>query len=294
MTKSFNTRAGSLTAALFLTAGLGLAQQYTFQKIYNFPAQSYPTLSVDLTSAGQIVGTYTNFATFANAYVVTNGKLQVVRVPNVPNGGYIYASKDGQALVSAGPEYGVYLYNIATASASPLKTGTYGFTPSGLNDVGDVVGVGYQFPIQDRGRPSVLFSFLTFDFNYYNYPDSTATTLKDINNSLTIVGSYIQSNGEQGFLLPNGGTPQKITFPGSVRPVPLSINSQGKVYGFYNTSNSTAPFVFDGTNYINVQPPNTSACQLGRIKDNGTVVIACSQDLTTNTAAVYLATPTGR
>ena len=287
------TSTAALVALTLGIAGTLNAQSYSFQKVYNFPSQDYPITTVNLTDAGEVVGDYTNYATFSSAYSIANGVLQPIKPAGDP-GAVILAVSGDKALVSEGPGYKIYFYDLSTQSlGSVFSTGQNAFNPTGLNGNEDVVGTGTTSSAY-IGRDAFHGSASTYSYSSFTYPKSTSTTFAAINDARSIVGTYTltQSGNPQGFLLPYGGSVENITFPGSTATYPLSINNDGKVFGTYSTANSSSPFVFDGTHYTAVLPANTNYCSPGNIKDSGTIVMTC-RDLTTDTFAVYIGTPSG-
>lgn len=80
----------------------------------------------------------------------------------------------------------------------------------------------------------------------YDVPNSTSTTIWDVNPGLEMVGTYIDSTGKQhGFVqLPDGTAPITLDFPNAVATVAQGINPAGAIVGQYrDTSGHTHGFL---------------------------------------------------
>jgi hypothetical protein len=69
----------------------------------------------------------------------------------------------------------------------------------------------------------------------YDVPNSTLTTIWDINPEEELVGTYKDSSGKQhGFLqLPGGSAPITIDYPNAVATVAMGLNPEGTIVGQY-------------------------------------------------------------
>jgi hypothetical protein len=74
----------------------------------------------------------------------------------------------------------------------------------------------------------------------YDVPNSTFTTIWDINPGQEFVGTYKDTSGKQhGFLqLPHGSTPITVEYPGAVATIAMGINPGGAIVGQYTDTNS--------------------------------------------------------
>ncbi|MGH9667954.1 MAG: hypothetical protein ACRD9L_26350, partial [Bryobacteraceae bacterium] len=69
----------------------------------------------------------------------------------------------------------------------------------------------------------------------YDVPNSTFTTIWDINPEEELVGTYKDSSGKQhGFLqLPGGSAPSMIDYPNAVTTIAMGLNPEGTIVGQY-------------------------------------------------------------
>ncbi len=92
-----------------------------------------------------------------------------------------------------------------------------------------------------------------------NFPGSTSTTVRGINDLGEIVGSYQDSKGTHGFLY-SAGVYTTIDFPGAVRSDAYAINNNGEIVGNYFFDHGivagTQGFIYENGNYQRFNPFN--------------------------------------
>jgi len=102
--------------------------------------------------------------------------------------------------------------------------------PSGINNLGQIVGTSYGGP-----PPPIGFLFSNESFTEIRFPTANpfiATAVNGINDAGQIVGDYSDSSGRHGFL-DDHGVFHTIDFPGSSSSSLVGIANSGQVVGWY-------------------------------------------------------------
>ena len=285
MLKSFLRRVGILGAVS--VAGLSAqAQHYTFTYFQDPSPNAYSTMGTDLSSTGELVGWYTNYANGVWGFSETGGSYKTI---SLPTSGSPYTTINAinveGTLVGMGPSAGFLMDssgNVTTVQVPASLKASSISTPMGINSSGTVVG---NFSTASGAQEGFILQ--SGSYKAYQVPGSYSTTLYDVNDNGVIVGSYQTSSGgsSTGFLLENG-TLIKIQYPGATGTVATSVNTAGHVVGyFYNKSQVLLPFYFDGTIYTQIATPGEYACTIGHIKSSGNIVGNCTNSSTFVTEA---------
>lgn len=122
-----------------------------------------------------------------------------------------------------------------------------------------------------------------FQFRPINYPGAVLTNAQGISPGGDIVGTYIDTSGNQhGFLLSNGNF-SSIDFPGATVTFARGISPDGDIVGSYSASVGTQPpatihgFLLSQANYSEVQFPGHLGTIAQRILPNGDI-LGCLHD----------------
>ena len=262
------------------------AQHYTYTYFQDPSPNAYSTMGADLSSTGELVGWYTNYANGVWGFSETDGSYRTISLPTSgsPDTTINAINVEG-ILVGVGPSAGFLMDlsgNITTVQVpASLKASSISM-PVGINSSGTVVG--NFLAAQGAQEGFILQNGI---YKAYQVPGSYSTTLHDINDNGVIVGSYqtTSGGGATGFLLANG-TLTHIQYPGATGTVVSSVNMAGHVVGyFYNKSRVLLPFYFDGTTYTQISTPGEYACTIGHIKSSGSIVGTCTNSSTFVTEA---------
>jgi uncharacterized membrane protein len=169
---------------------------------------------------------------------------------------------------------------VAPPGASEVKVG-------GLNDRGELVGIGY--PLTDRNAGG--FAFLRDrDGGYSTFvapgtgPESR-TVASDINNRGEIVGWSDDGRQSLGYLRDRDGTFEQIEHPDASGTIPNGLGGEiagTDVVGINDRGDLVGDFVADGTvngfvrnrrgTYTTIRPPRAAATLLTAINDRGDIV----------------------
>jgi len=102
-------------------------------------------------------------------------------------------------------------------------------------------------------RSEGSFSFVSIDV-----PGAISTSVRGIDSSGRVVGSFIDSSGTHGFLFSNG-TFSKIDVPGSTWNIATGINSAGQIVGGYGTGTDSGNhgFLYSAGNFSTFDAPGS-------------------------------------
>jgi uncharacterized membrane protein len=122
-----------------------------------------------------------------------------------------------------------------------------------------------------------------FHFSSIDYPAAVLTNAQGISPGGDIVGTYVDTSGNQhGFLLRNGNF-SSIDFPGATVTFARGISADGDIVGSYSASVGTQPpatihgFLLSQGNYSEVQFPGHLGTIAQRIMPNGDI-LGCLHD----------------
>ena len=262
------------------------AQQYTYTYFQDPSSNAYSTMGTDLSSTGELVGWYTNYANGVWGFTENNGSYKTISLPTSGSPDTtISAINIAGTLVGRGPSAGFLMDssgNLTTIQVPASFKASSVSIPAGINAAGTVVG---NFSLASGAQEGFIFQ--NGSYKAYQVPGSYSTTLHDINDNGVIAGSYQTTSGgsSTGFLLENG-TVVPIQYPGATGTVVTSVNTAGHVVGyFFNKSQVLLPFYFDGTTYTQIATPGEYACTIGHIKNSGNIVGTCTNSSTFVTQA---------
>ena len=134
---------------------------------------------------------------------------------------------------------GSFLYDSNTGIYSPFSGGW----PTGINDLGQIVGQNYFFD--------------GTTFHTINFPGADSTTVAGLNNAGELVGTYRIGNTLYGFI-DNAGAFTSISVPGAFGTSITGVNNAGELVGYYFDSGGRHAFVESGSNLIVFDLPQHS------------------------------------
>ncbi|HTO87282.1 MAG TPA: hypothetical protein VMR54_07110 [Thermoanaerobaculia bacterium] len=231
--------AGALTLAALVVgqASIGTtasrhAQGYSFRTID--PPGSVSTFLFGINARGDIVGQSTDAAGATQAFLLSRGRLRVIRVPGA-------AATRARGINSWREIVGVYSGGHGFLLSRGVVTtldypGAVGTRPRGIHDAGDIAG---DFSSPDGSVHGFLLS--RGRFTQLDFPGACATLPDAINDARDIVGDYgvgtcDGTEEHHGFRLRDStystlddpdGAYQYVT-------VPYGINARGRVVGTYD------------------------------------------------------------
>ncbi|WP_089717776.1 discoidin domain-containing protein [Candidatus Entotheonella palauensis] len=149
-------------------------------------------------------------------------------------------------------------------------------SPQGINDAEQIVGT---YRLLDDGLTPTnelrTHGFLLQGtvFTPIDVPDSTTTSISDINNAGQIVGAFGDANGDiHGFVL-EGETFTTIDVPGAILTAVRGINDLGQIVGIFDDVNGDRHgFFFDGTTYSVIDFPEAVTTVTDDVNSMGKIV----------------------
>ena len=128
-----------------------------------------------------------------------------------------------------------------------------------INNAGDLVGTDGNL---------YAFTLVNGTATQLSVPNATASFGSGINNTGTILGGYIGSDGQFGFALKNG-TYTDIRFPGSTSTSPLGLNDNGDVVGGYRSGGMVHGFLLHNGTYTTIDGPGSGDTYIWGINNSG-------------------------
>jgi probable HAF family extracellular repeat protein len=114
-----------------------------------------------------------------------------------------------------------------------------------------------------------------YTFTTLTATGATETFANTIDNRGEVAGSYIDSNGEHGFVY-DDGTFTTLNVPGATVTSALAINDRGEVVGDYSDGSvghaTGGGFIYDDGTYTTLNVPGATSTNAGAINDHGEVV----------------------
>ncbi len=205
-------------------------------------------------------------------------------------GGFCPAESSG---CSSGVAIHGYLFRNSSNSAVQIDVpGVLATLASGINQSGQIVGMGCNATTCSVGYPAVSQGFLLNqiggNFTLINYPGALGTAATAVNDAGDIVGIYLacqSGNSESevlqlpctygqvhGFLL-SGGTYTNIDPPGSIGTFVGGMNNSGEIVGSYGEAVfKSHGFLFKSGVYTIVDVPGASSTEIRGVNDEGEIV----------------------
>jgi probable HAF family extracellular repeat protein len=148
---------------------------------------------------------------------------------------------------------------------------------SGINSSGQIVG---SYGANDGTSNPQGYLYSGGTFTTINVPGALLTELMGINDSGTIVGSYVDensnSNNQQGFIY-SGGTFTSLNFPGAVSTYAWGINNAGQIVGFYfDSSEVNHAFIYSSGAFAELSIPGCKNSVAYGINNHGMIVGNCN------------------
>jgi uncharacterized membrane protein len=141
---------------------------------------------------------------------------------------------------------------------------------SGINDQGAVVGNWTK----TTGITHQSFLLFQGNFSFFTFPGSSATTAGNINNHSVIVGSFVRSGFNHGFMVHNGNF-QQIDVPfANQGTFARGINNNGDIVGFFNSPSGPSPrgFLLHAGNFAQFTFPGSVSTEANGINVNSIIV----------------------
>jgi probable HAF family extracellular repeat protein len=121
-----------------------------------------------------------------------------------------------------------------------------------------------------EGRPMGVWA-LTYSFTTLNVPGSTLTEAYGINTAGQIVGNFVDTTGEHGFLY-TGGSFTPIDVPGSTSTYAYGINNTGQIVGVFYDATGTHGFLYTGGQFTTIDVPDSTDTVASGINTAGQIV----------------------
>jgi uncharacterized protein (TIGR03437 family) len=123
-------------------------------------------------------------------------------------------------------------------------------------------------------NPYHAFIYSSGGFDGFNAPPcngvSDRTNALGVNDSGQVVG-FCYNGSYVGFLF-SGGVYSSILFPGASGTVPVGINNNGAITGYYSNASGTHGFLYSAGNYTSIDVPGATQTMAAGINDNGEIV----------------------
>jgi probable HAF family extracellular repeat protein len=195
----------------------------------------------------------------------------------------------GTFVTSGGVQHGFLNTNgIFTTIDIPGATTPYGTVISGINDIGQIIGIFGG----STGMAGDYSSFLEINgiLTIIAVPYGTGTNVAGINNAGQIVGSYNDNtNHSHGFLYTNGVF-TTIDVPGANLVEALGINDAGQIVGRYDDSTGSHGFLDINGIITSIDVPGSIESTAFDINNEGEIVGSFGS-LQDNIEYGFLATP---
>jgi hypothetical protein len=195
---------------------------------------------------------------------------------NLPGSTYVYPLAINEAGTAVGyygtksgnPQGFIYAKGTATSLSYPKAILTY---VAGINRAGTIVGT-YQ---DKNGFYHGFIYTAAKGFTDVSVPDATATSLEAINDKGVAVGSSTNASGVTQIITYAKGKFTPITIDTSSTPVPVGIDDEGDIAGWFSNSsgNGENTFVYaNGVATILTNPAKVFFSQAYGINKHGVVV----------------------
>lgn len=233
--------------AINILAGATAAHSDTYNYTYVNVPGAYSTECIRINDAGQVVGDYYD-ASGRHGFVYSGGNFTTLDPPGSGGTTAWDVNMVGQVLGTYGSTIG-FVYSVASGSYTILNP-LPDFRSVGINDAGDIVGVGTYGFLYRGGNLTEM-----------NFPGTVNnnTDPHDINNVGQIVGDYNINGATHGFLYRNGQY-TTIDFPGATSRTSLfGINDAGQIVGIYDDNQGRHNFLLSGGVYTTLDIPGQIA-----------------------------------
>jgi uncharacterized membrane protein len=146
--------------------------------------------------------------------------------------------------------------------------------PTGINNVGQIVGTYYTSSVSSPDPPTFGFLDTNGVFSTISVPGSPATAANGINDAGQIVGSFRSGDFRSGHgFLENNGVFTTIDVPGSSFTTAEGINNLGQIVGSFNNSAGFEEGFLDINGIITtINVPGAVYTAVGGINDAGQIV----------------------
>jgi uncharacterized membrane protein len=283
-----------MVAAAAETAGSG----FVFRTVGGYP-NAFQTAPNDVNSSQWIVGFYLPVGGFDHGYIQKGKTYKTIEPPQVLSS-YLSGINDLGAMVggycdsSCNPrsaQHG-FLYENGKYKKIDYPLAGTSIALEGINNLGQIVG-GYcpgLFSCPGGFLPSAH-AFLLDHGSYttLDFPAATATQANAINDSGSIVGSYLDAALAGHAYLYQGGVFSRLDFPNSLWTVATGINNVGTVSGYYaDPSVIVHGFIYRNGTFKRIDVAGAFSTSLGGISNTGDVTAAASVN---NVEVLYLGLP---
>jgi probable HAF family extracellular repeat protein len=249
----------SCLALGFLCSGTVLKAEDTF----NYQTISVHNLSqviaYGVNDPGQVVGVGMDDSGNGHGFLYVKGKTTLLDAPGAQPGTTAPA-----AINDLGQIVGSYNDN-TTGAFKQFLYFNGSFTtidlpgnPTGMNNLGDIVGTFGSFTNSSLGEQGFLYSH--GKVTVIDYPNSFNTQLGGINDFEQIVGWFYDNTGSyHGFVYGNGAYSNPINFPGAAFTSLVGINDEGQIIGGYPNN----AFLYENGAFTTIKFPNPDTTYTG-------------------------------
>jgi uncharacterized membrane protein len=300
MTKSI---LGSFALVMVATLALAAGSVFVFKPIASAPNSSpNGTAPNDVNSAKWVVGFYQSVVDGLDHGYAQKGKdFKNIEPPKVL-GSYLSGINDQGTMVGGycdtvvcnprNAQHG-YLYESGRYTRFDYPTAGTTIVPEGINNLGEVVG-GYcpgLFSCPEGSLPSAhAFLLKRGVYTTLDFPSATATQAYGINDSGSIVGSYLDSVLAGHAYLYQGGVFSKLDFPNALWTVAVSINNSGTVSGYFaDTKAIVHGFIYQNGKFNRIDVPGAFSTALGGVSNSGDVTATATIG---DTGSTFMGVPT--
>jgi probable HAF family extracellular repeat protein len=144
---------------------------------------------------------------------------------------------------------------------------TQGTSASGINNLGQVVGVYASFSGTQHG-----FLYSDGQFETLDVPHSTDTQALGINDRGDIVGLFTDDRGAHGFRYDGLFATIDVPFGTVTATAAYGINRRGQIVGSYSDGHASHGFLYEKRHFTTIDVPDALGTVAFRISDEGQIV----------------------
>lgn len=277
------------TVIIFLLAVIGLRQNShaaigsplpPTPTLYQFTTVDVPGNANNLffSDNGLGSGTFTDGAGNAHGYLWEKGTVTVVDAPNSTFTLLSGHNNAGVAIGGFGNSTSSHpaLYNVHKQSwtALPDIPGMPIFGPAGINNQGLCLGLAFQAD----GSNGLGWLWDGKTYSFFNVPGASSaafagTQPQGINDLDQVTGTWIDAQGFNHGFLKDGASITSFDMPGADGTIPVGIDNEGDIAGFYYiiASNLTTGFILHKGQFHTVNILGSSTAGMSDITENGTL-----------------------
>ncbi|MEQ1637932.1 MAG: hypothetical protein ABL903_14705 [Methylococcales bacterium] len=260
-----------LMACLVLQAAASNAMPYTFTTL-NAPGATRGTVAYGINALGQVAGVFYDDKG-SHGFVYNGQDYFTLDVPQATNGTFAYGINAGGQVVGdyvdATGKHG-FIYNKGAYATLDNPNG-FDTNATGINSKGQVVG---NFRIGTTGIYGFFYDPVTQVYTTINNPKASAgnTSATGVNDANELVG-FFYNTGAHGYSYDGKDyTAFNAPLAAPAGTFMYGFNNTGQMVGvYYDNKGAGNGFVYDGSNYSLLAPPNAKTTSANGINDNGQV-----------------------